>query len=498
MYLCQHFPSAYSCIIIAMPASDSSPALLPALRRRVASWIGGEDAAPASPAVWTPFMGGLQNAAGLGGELDKSAGGVWTLERQFSREELETIYKSSWAARKFIDLPVEDMWVRGREWSSDDESAIEAVERAERDLAVVDKLQRAMKSGSLFGSAILVIASDDGGLAEPFDPMSVREGGLANLLIFDRYSCAVEAWDADPYSPEYGQPVEYMIFPTFADVPPMIVHPSRTLRFDGARPLTSDGWIRGMQRDWGTSLLVAALSEINHDATLSAAIAHLVQESSIPVFSMDDYEERMMGRVGPDQPTVEAFARGVSMAKSIWRMMFKDSNASVERLTVNLAGMADLMDKFAVRLAAMADIPATRFLGRSPAGLNSTGESDMKNYAIRVQALQESMLRPKLEKLDIAIARHAGLPEPLQYEWAPLTDLTEAELAAVSKTRVEALAVAYDRNSLTEDELRERMAEIGDPLFGALPPLDEPLDNMGMGSGEPPPDDEGGEREGGE
>ena len=481
-----------------MPASPLLPALRKRVAKRVADFIvGGEDAAPASPpAIWTPFMGGLQNSAGLGGELDKSAGGVWAPERQFTREELETIYKSSWAARKFIDLPVEDMWVRGREWSSNDESAIEAVERAERELGVVDKLQRAMKAGSLFGSAILVIASDDGSLAAPFDPMSVREGGLANLVIFDRYSCAVESWVADPYSSEYGQPVEYMVFPTFADVPPMLVHPSRTLRFDGARPLTSDGWIRAIQRDWGTSLLVAALSEINHDATLSAAIAHLVQESSIPVFSMDDYEERMMGRVGPDQPSMEMFARGVSMAKSIWRMMFKDSNATVERLAVNLAGMADLMDKFAVRLAAMADIPATRFLGRSPAGLNSTGESDMKNYAIRVQALQESMLRPKLEKLDIAIARHAGLSEPLAYEWAPLTDLTEAELAAVSKTRAEALAVAYDRNSLTEDEFRERMAEIGDPLFGALPPLDEPLDNLGMGAGagEPPPDDE---REGG-
>jgi uncharacterized protein len=34
-----------------------------------------------------------------------------------------------------------------------------------------------------------------------------------------------------------------------------------------------------------------------------------------------------------------------------------------------------------------ADIPVTRLLGQSPAGMNATGTSDMKNYHDRIQSI---------------------------------------------------------------------------------------------------------------
>ena len=123
------------------------------------------------------------------------------------------------------------------------------------------------------------------------------------------------------------------------------------------------------------------------------------------------------------------------------------------------AGLPDIMDKQWQLLAAIADIPMTRFLSQSPAGMNSTGSSDADNYAIRVAAMQKRLLDPVLRKLDMMVARHAGLKEPPEYEWVPLTDLSEKDRAETAKLQGETLNMAYTDGVIDEDEYRERLSQ---------------------------------------
>ena len=69
----------------------------------------------------------------------------------------------------------------------------------------------------------------------------------------------------------------------------------------------------------------------------------------------------------------------------------------------------------------------TRWNAQSPAGMNATGTSDANNWALTVAGKQREMVDPVLRRLDPFIARHAGLREPPEYEWIPLTDLSELE-----------------------------------------------------------------------
>ncbi|MFP3681974.1 DUF1073 domain-containing protein, partial [Pseudomonas sp. SIMBA_041] len=50
-------------------------------------------------------------------------------------------------------------------------------------------------------------------------------------------------------------------------------------------------------------------------------------------------------------------------------------------------------------ISGASEIPVTRLFGRSPAGMNATGESDLQNYYEVVQQQQESTLGPILDKL---------------------------------------------------------------------------------------------------
>ena len=135
-----------------------------------------------------------------------------------------------------------------------------------------------------------------------------------------------------------------------------------------------------------------------------------------------------------------------------------------------------MLDKFNERLAAIADIPMTRWNSQSPAGMNATGKSDADNYAKHVAAMQTKLLDPVLKKLDMFVARHAGLQEPPEYEWIPLTDISELEQADIDFKRVESLNAALNAGWTDEEEVRERASKI--EWWGELeanwdPPVDE-------------------------
>lgn len=58
-------------------------------------------------------------------------------------------------------------------------------------------------------------------------------------------------------------------------------------------------------------------------------------------------------------------------------------------------------------LSGASRIPVTKLFGRSPAGMNATGESDLRNYYDYVDTLREAKLRPILEKLLPVLAMSA-------------------------------------------------------------------------------------------
>ena len=98
--------------------------------------------------------------------------------------------------------------------------------------------------------------------------------------------------------------------------------------------------------------------------------------------------------------------------------------------------------------AGAADIPVTRLLGQSPAGLSATGDSDTRNYYDMIAARQELDLRPQLERLDALLLRGAGVdPGAVRFAFRPLWQLSAAERAQVSLQKAQATA-AYAGLSL--------------------------------------------------
>ena len=71
-------------------------------------------------------QGGVYNSTtGLGTPLDKSEATFFNPTRFYWRTPLEILYVQSSVAKKFINIPVDDMFIRWRSWVGDDANASE-------------------------------------------------------------------------------------------------------------------------------------------------------------------------------------------------------------------------------------------------------------------------------------------------------------------------------------------------------------------------------------
>lgn len=61
-------------------------------------------------------------------------------------------------------------------------------------------------------------------------------------------------------------------------------------------------------------------------------------------------------------------------------MQVMDAADGLETHQYTFGGLADCYQQFIMDISGAAEIPVTKLFGRSPSGLNATGESDLQNY----------------------------------------------------------------------------------------------------------------------
>ena len=113
-------------------------------------------------------------------------------------------------------------------------------------------------------------------------------------------------------------------------------------------------------------------------------------------------------------------------------------------------------------MAGAAEIPATRLFGRSPQGLNATGEADMKNYYERVAQIQESMFRPALDRLlpVLFVSTLGFLPGHLDYVFEPLAIQDPLERATILSTLSASVNALFQSGLLDRNQALSQLRDL--------------------------------------
>ncbi|GFO81792.1 MAG: hypothetical protein A49_14190 [Methyloceanibacter sp.] len=399
---------------------------------------------------------------------DKAASGYYapTFLNDF---QLLNAYRDSWIARKLVDIPAQDALRKWRSWVADQDK-IEALEAVEKRLGLHAKLLTCKSWARLWGGAAIYIGTDQPP-EEPFDPATIKKDGLKYLTVFSRRELMAGDLEQDPFSEHYGRPAHYEVISSGAFAR---IHPSRLVIQVGVPH--ADPWnVQGPNMGWGDSALQSAYDAARNADGTAKNIASLVFEANVDVVNVPD----LMGQLAnPDyeKRLTDRFTLAAAN-KSINKTLILDSAETYDRKQVTFQQLPEVMQQFLLMVSGAADIPITRFLGQSPAGMSATGESDMKNYHDKIQSVQELELEPAMYRLDEALIRSTfGVrPDDIGYDWAPLEQMNEKEISEIGE-RIAKTAETLTRTGLfMPEELRgptsNMLAEAG-----VMPGLDKIVD----------------------
>lgn len=380
------------------------------------------------------FTDGLVNAvSGQGTDRDKQAAAEYVLSEP-TWADLLTAYRVSWLAKKIVDIPAQDSVREWRSWSGDPDD-VRAIQQEEERLHLVSRILEARTAARLFGGGLIYIDVGDEDLAEPLQPERVAQGGVRTLVTLTPQTVVTGVTIDDPRDPWFGHPADYRL--TIANGANLIIHPSRMVRFDGShRPDRTA--IAGTSGAWDDSVLMSVIEEVKRADSVNANIASLVHEAKVDVFGIPNLMQLV------DDPQYEAKVakrlRAAALGKGNHGALVMDAEETYNQKTFTFGQLPDLIDRYQTIVSGAADIPTTRLFGRSPAGENSTGESDLRNYYDMIRAQQTLHIGPAMQILDECLIRSAlgDRPDDVEYEWAPLWQIGDAERANVLKTTADA------------------------------------------------------------
>lgn len=404
--------------------------------------------------------------AGTPNLLEGTEYSLQRMSRDFNT--LNALYRESWIVRRIIDVIPADMlknWITIT--SGLDPDVEKRLSLTLRRTQLIDKLKRGMQWGRLYGGALGVMLVKHQGydLSQPLQLDWIMPGDFAGLLIFDRWNGVNPSSELieDISDPDYGYPKYYTVTDP-AGGGSVKIHYSRVARFPGA---TLPFWEEIAEMQWGASVIESIFDELRKRDNVSWNIAQLTFMANIRVLKMQDLGQLLAATDNESQAELLRTLEAQNMLLNNMGMQVMDAADGLETHQYTFGGLADCYQQFIMDISGAAEIPVTRLFGRSPSGLNATGESDLQNYYDMIAEKQESYLRPILNKVlpPFIISTLGSLPDDFDFEFDPVAEPTDKERADLAKCGTDNVVAAYNAGLISQrtalKELKQQSERTG-------------------------------------
>lgn len=229
----------------------------------------------------------------------------------------------------------------------------------------------------------------------------------------------------------------------------------------------------GGYRFWGQPEYNKLKRALREAITANSDGVKLLERSVQAIYKMKNLAELLQTEKGEDD--VLKRLEAIDLARGILNSIVIDNEGEdYDFKSFTLTGIKDVIDSTYNMLSAISNIPQTILFGRSPAGMNSTGQSDLENYYNYVDRYRKADLRKAyktyIDLLCIAGKNSGELKEVPEYKFTykPLWNLSETEQATVNKTnadteytKAQTAQVYVDMGALDPTEVRDGLKQDG-------------------------------------
>lgn len=382
--------------------------------------------------------------------------------QNLSKGELEDLFAGNGLARKICQAPAFHMFREGFYVTDNDKKKRlqEKFRATSEEMNLINVLERVITFARLYGGAVIVMGANDGrDMSRPLDEEKIKS--VDWLTILDRYAIIPVKWYGDPFAPKYGEPELYQI--TGGDSIPgpeslervhSFVHESRILRFDGVVTPQSR---KNHNNGWNDSVFVSLFEVLRGFAHIIASTETLMVDFSQAVYKYKGLSE-VIAQKGKD--LIQERAAVIDIMRSTMGAMVLDADGEAfERQATPMYGLPEMVDKWMYFISSEADMPATVLFGRSPSGMNATGDSDLILWYDRLVAERRMLIEPLVERLVTIILKAKDGPckgrEPKDWRivWNPLWQMDQKDVIDARKTQAETDSIYLQWHVLSPEEV---------------------------------------------
>lgn len=395
---------------------------------------------------------------GSGNQHDQSGYGFNYLSRQ--RLKLEAMYRTSWVVGQVVDVVADDMTRKGVKLNGlstpkDSEMIDQEMDR----LQVWDKLNKTIKWSRLYGGALAVMMIDGQNVSTPLNLNTIGKDQFTGLLVLDRWMVQPTLEDlVTDMGPDYGKPKYYDVITDSVGLCNQRIHFSRVIRMDGVE---LPYWQSITENLWGQSVIERLEDRLTIFDSSTLGAGQLVYKAHLRTYKV----KGLRSLIAAGGPLYEALVKQINQIR-LWQsnegLTLMDADDTYEAHQYNFSGLDNILLQFGQQISGATGIPLVRLFGQSPAGLNSTGESDLANYYDNINQQQEGRLRTPLQILYAVLHMSVlgrSLPDSFGFKFASLWQLDDEKKANVAKGVTDAVLAAEEagliKRSTALKELRQ-------------------------------------------
>lgn len=378
---------------------------------------------------------------------------------------LTSLYRDNWIVQNIVATIPNDMI---RKWyeikSGISPEYIDQMTKLERRTQLRKKILLGMCWGRLYGGAagvILIKGQND--LSQPLELGAVLPGSFLGLQILDRWNGVYPGSTLvdDPSDPDFGLPEYYTIQDDATGATILQVHHSRIIRFIG-RELPRMEQVT--ENYWGESEIEAIYNEIVRRDNVAGNIAALTFRANVNYMESDGMDQ-LLGTANTEMQrrfwnTMQAQA----IMESNFGMRIINKGDAIHNTQYTFTGLSDVYDRVMMDVSGAARTPVTKLFGRSPAGMNATGEADMQNYYDHIDGLRENDLRPIIERLlpIMALSAWGMIPDDLDISFPPMQTADAREQAEITERNTNAILAAYQNDLIDGATAQQELQAMGE------------------------------------
>lgn len=414
----------------------------------------------------------FQHKLGMGTDNPMSGGTYGFNPVTRDRLKLEWIHRGSWLGGVAVDVVADDMTRAGIDYLTDmPPEATEAIDKTMTTLALWPSINNVIRWGRLYGGAVGVILIDGQDLATPLRVDTVGPGQFRGILCLDR-------WQLDPtledlvteYGPMLGTPKYYRVQQNAPALRGKAVHYSRiAVRHCGVELPYNQALTENL---WGISILERLYDRMIAFDSATTGAAQLVYKCYLRTLKIKGLREIVASsKSGNNNKAMDGLTSYVDMMRRFQSiegitMVDSEDDFQVDGHSA-FSGLSDALMQFGQQLAGALQIPLTRLFGQSPAGLNATGESDMRMYYDHINDQQQRHLHHgvSLAYKCAAASKGVQLPPGFNIGFKSLWQLSATEKSTIAKDNSATIIGAKDAGLISDQvalrELKQSSRETG-------------------------------------